>query len=138
MHATIGKVMARCIIFFFNGHHQVIENFVIHYKMNCSSLLNCCIGMEKRRGYVNLIIYFNWGVWTWDMWACTKSQRLSKIEWIYLGEITRYTIFASIFANKNKCCTLRGLAVKGWHTLVTNHYKYIVSSCNGIIIVAIT
>ena len=34
--------------------------------------------------------------------------------------------------------TLGGLMVTRWYTLVTCHYKYIVSSCNDIIILAIT
>ena len=37
-----------------------------------------------------------------------------------------------------KCCTLGGLTVIGWYTLIIDHYKYIVSSCNDIIILAIT
>ena len=53
---------------------------------------------------------------------------------IYLGEITRHIIVAWMFANGNKCCALVGLEVTEWYTLVIGHYKYIVSSCNGIII----
>ena len=47
---------------------------------------------------------------------------------IYLGEITRYTIVAWIFANENKCHTLGRFVVKGWYTLVMGYYKYIVMS----------
>ena len=58
--------------------------------------------------------------------------------WIYLGEIRRYTIVAWIFTNENKYCTLGGLVVKEWYTLVIGHYKYIIKARNDIIILSIT
>ena len=47
---------------------------------------------------------------------------------VYLGNIARYTIVAGpgIFSNKRKCCSLGGLAVKGWYMSLIYHYKYIV------------
>ena len=43
-----------------------------------------------------------------------------------------------VFANEYQWCTLGGLTVKGWYLLVRSPYKYIVSSCNDIIILVIT
>ena len=48
------------------------------------------------------------------------------------GRNCKITIFAWIFAIESKCCTSGGLMVTGWYTLVIDHHKYIVSSCNGI------
>ena len=40
--------------------HQAIKNFVIHYKVNCSFLLDCYIDIQKRSWDFNSIIYFDW------------------------------------------------------------------------------
>ena len=53
---------------FLSGDHQVIENLVIHYKMNCLFLLECCFGMGKTNWDVNSIIYFDWGLYISKMW----------------------------------------------------------------------
>ena len=47
---------------FLSGHHQVIKNFAIYYKMNCSFLLECCIGMEKENTRSQFYYLFQLGV----------------------------------------------------------------------------
>ena len=95
-------------------------------------------GKEKLRSQFNHL--FRLGVVHVEDVVDNESQRLSELKMssdgyvfpilcIYLGETTIYTIVARIL---NKCCTLGGLTVTRWYTVVTGHYKYIVSSCNGI------
>ena len=61
------------------------------------------------------------------------------IEIFYLGEITRYTIVAWIVAIETNIAPWVDWQLQdGTYTIVTSHYKYIVLSCNDIIILVIT
>ena len=111
---------------FLSGDHQVIENLVKKFRSQFNRLF--------RLGVVHL-----------EYVVDNEFQMLSEFEdakrWLCIPpnyETKRYTIVARIFAIENKCCTLGGLTITRWHTLVTGHYKYIVSSCNGISILAIS
>ena len=47
MCATIVKVMKKMPYLFLSGHHQVLDNFVIHYKMNCLFLPKFALAWER-------------------------------------------------------------------------------------------
>ena len=65
---------------FLSGHHQVIENFVIRYKINCLFILWCCFGMEreKLRSQFNRLFWL--GVVHLGDVVDNESQRLSELE----------------------------------------------------------
>ena len=86
-------------------------------QMNFLCLLECFFGMGKRSWDLNSIIYFGWGLYIWEMWLIMNLKGCWNLKipnndyifpklWIYLGDITWYTIVAWIFAIENKWCTL--------------------------------
>ena len=129
---------------FLSGHHQVIENFVICYKMNCLFLLECCFGMEKRSWDLNFNCLFRLGIIYLGMWlimilkGCQNLKmlndgcvfpRINRFIWEHLQDITLLHGSLSMKAN--------GAPWMDWW-LHLDHYKYIVLSYSDIIVLVIT
>ena len=105
--------------------------------------------MEKRSGDFNSIVYFRFGAIHLGVVVDNESQRLLEFEdaklWLCIPpdygfiweKLKAISLLHGSLPLKKQYCTLSGLLVKGWYMLVIGHCKYIISSSNGINILAI-